>query len=201
MSAQVTNYQCPNCTGPLHFDGESGKLKCEYCGSGYSVEEIETLYKEKEEKAAAAQQREEKEIEERKNELSEDNTWDKSDIQQWGTESEDMQAYGAPVVVAFSVLLVPCLDVIRVVLKRARLGHPLFLPDKNHIHHKFLDMGFTPRRALITIQIMSLCFFAFSFIAVKHMDNTLVLVIDIVVWTLLNIWFNKVIIRRRAYNQ
>ena len=96
MSAQVTNYQCPNCTGPLHFDGESGKLKCEYCGSGYSVEEIETLYKEKEEKAAAAQQREEKEIEERKNELSEDNTWDKSDIQQWGTESEDMQAYSCP---------------------------------------------------------------------------------------------------------
>lgn len=106
---------------------------------------------------------------------------------------EDMQAYGSPIVVAFSMLLVPCLDVVRVVLKRARLHHPLFMPDKNHIHHKFLDMGFTPRRALITIQLMSAGFCAFSFVAVRYMDNTLVFVIDIVVWTLLNMWFNKII--------
>ena len=109
---------------------------------------------------------------------------------------EDMQAYGSPVVVAFSVLLVPCLDVVRVVLKRARMGHPLFMPDKNHIHHKFLDMGFTPRKALITIQLMSAAFCAFSFVAVRYMDNTLVFVIDVVVWTLLNIWFNKIINKR-----
>lgn len=109
---------------------------------------------------------------------------------------EDMQAYGSPVVVAFSVLLVPCLDVVRVVLKRARMGHPLFMPDKNHIHHKFLDMGFTPRKALITIQLMSAAFCTFSFVAVRYMDNTLVFVIDVVVWTLLNIWFNKIINKR-----
>ena len=113
---------------------------------------------------------------------------------------EDMQAYGSPIVVAFSLLLVPCLDVVRVVLKRARLGHPLFMPDKNHIHHKFLDMGFTPRRALITIQFMSAAFCAFSFVAVRYMDNTLVFVTDIVVWTLLNIWFNK-IINKRLYGK
>lgn len=109
---------------------------------------------------------------------------------------EDMQAYGSPVVVAFSVLLVPCLDVVRVVLKRARIGHALFMPDKNHIHHKFLDMGFTPRKALITIQLMSAAFCTFSFVAVRYMDNTLVFVIDVVVWTLLNIWFNKIINKR-----
>ena len=109
---------------------------------------------------------------------------------------EDMQAYGSPVVVAFSVLLVPCLDVVRVVLKRARTGHALFMPDKNHIHHKFLDMGFTPRKALITIQLMSAAFCAFSFVAVRYMDNNLVFVIDVVVWTLLNIWFNKIINKR-----
>ena len=47
MSTQITNFQCPACTGPLHFDGESGKLKCEYCGSLFSVKEIEALYGEK----------------------------------------------------------------------------------------------------------------------------------------------------------
>ena len=56
MPTQVTNYQCPGCTGPLHFVGASGKLECEYCGASYDVAEIEALYAEKEDKAAAAQQ-------------------------------------------------------------------------------------------------------------------------------------------------
>ena len=57
-----------------------------------------------------------------------------------------MQVQGSPVLIAFSVLMVPCLDVVRVVLRRARNRKPLFLPDKTHIHHKFLAMGFSPRR-------------------------------------------------------
>ena len=56
MPTQVTNYQCPSCTGPLHYSGASGKLECDYCGSSYTVAEIEALYKEKEAEAAAAQQ-------------------------------------------------------------------------------------------------------------------------------------------------
>lgn len=37
---ETVNYQCPNCMGPLHFDGASGKLKCDYCGSIFTVEEV-----------------------------------------------------------------------------------------------------------------------------------------------------------------
>ena len=46
MENKVTNYQCLSCNGPLHFVGESGMLECAYCGSKYSVEEIEKLYAE-----------------------------------------------------------------------------------------------------------------------------------------------------------
>lgn len=61
MATQVTNYQCPACTGPLHFVGSSGRLECEYCGSTFDVAEIEALYAEKEAKAAeAAKKAEEK---------------------------------------------------------------------------------------------------------------------------------------------
>ena len=102
----------------------------------------------------------------------------------------------SPVLVSFSVLMVPCLDVIRVVLRRARNKRSLFMPDKTHIHHKFLAMGFSPRRALVTIQLMSACFCAFTIIAILYMNNTLVFVIDVVVWTLLNLWFDHVINRK-----
>ena len=60
MAEQVTNYQCPACTGPLHYDGSIGKLKCDYCESTYEVAEIEALYKEKEEAAAKAAEEEKK---------------------------------------------------------------------------------------------------------------------------------------------
>lgn len=103
----------------------------------------------------------------------------------------------SPVLVSFSVLMVPCLDVIRVVLRRARNKRALFMPDKTHIHHKFLAMGFSPRRALITIQLMSACFCAFTIVAILYMNNTLVFVIDVVVWTLLNLWFDHVISKRK----
>ena len=102
----------------------------------------------------------------------------------------------SPVLVSFSVLMVPCLDVIRVVLRRVRNKRSLFMPDKTHIHHKFLAMGFSPRRALVTIQLMSACFCAFTIVAILYMNNTLVFVIDVVVWTLLNLWFDHVINRK-----
>ena len=54
MASQITNYKCPACTGPLHYEGSSGQLECEYCGSSFGVTEIEELYAEKIEEAEAA---------------------------------------------------------------------------------------------------------------------------------------------------
>ena len=55
MATQITNYQCPACTGPLQFSPETGKLKCEYCESIFELADIEALYKAKEEAAAEAE--------------------------------------------------------------------------------------------------------------------------------------------------
>ncbi|HZJ56934.1 MAG TPA: hypothetical protein VFD89_01700 [Clostridia bacterium] len=53
MATQITNYQCPNCTGPIHFVGDTGLLKCDYCGTEYQVEIIEQIYADKAEAAAS----------------------------------------------------------------------------------------------------------------------------------------------------
>ena len=91
MPAQVINYKCPTCTGPLHFVGASGKLECDYCGASYDVAQIEALYAEKEGKAAAAQQSaEEKAAAEKK--TAEGSEWDLSDLStDWGAEGEGMR--------------------------------------------------------------------------------------------------------------
>ena len=47
MATAINTYQCPACTGPLHFAAGSGKLECEYCGSCYEVAEVEAFYAKK----------------------------------------------------------------------------------------------------------------------------------------------------------
>ena len=44
MATGINTYQCPACTGPLHFGAGSGKLECEYCGSSFEIAEVEALY-------------------------------------------------------------------------------------------------------------------------------------------------------------
>ena len=97
MPSQVTNYQCPSCTGPLHFVGGSGKLECDYCGSSFDVAEIEALYAEKEEKAAAAHQAAEEKTAEKRESSAADGQWDTSALSaDWGEEGAGMKAYSCP---------------------------------------------------------------------------------------------------------
>lgn len=87
MPTQVTNYKCPGCTGPLRFDGASGKLKCDYCGNSYEVSEMEAMYAGQEAKAAAAQAEAEKD----------GSAWDAASAGgEWGGEAERMRAYSCP---------------------------------------------------------------------------------------------------------
>ena len=93
MPAQITNYQCPACTGPLHFAPESGKLECEYCGSVYEMKEIEALYAEKDKNAAQAQA----EAEEKEKEAAKTDEWDTSEFSDdWGSDAERMKSYICP---------------------------------------------------------------------------------------------------------
>ena len=102
MATKITNYQCPACTGPLHFSAGSGKLECEFCGSSFEVAEIEKLYEEKEKAAAAALEAEEmpdKAPEEapKAETVSEDDLPEAEDLNtDWGEDAGKMRAYLCP---------------------------------------------------------------------------------------------------------
>ena len=66
MAENTTNYQCPACTGPLHFDSATGKLVCDYCGSAYEVADIEAQYAAKQKKADSAAEADQKKAAQRK---------------------------------------------------------------------------------------------------------------------------------------
>lgn len=96
------------------------------------------------------------------------------------------------IIIAFSTLIVPMFDVVRVVLVRARNHKNLFQPDKNHIHHKFLAMGFSPRKAMLCILSMACLFSVVNIILVHYLNNNWVFIGDVVIWIGANMWFDKV---------
>lgn len=94
--------------------------------------------------------------------------------------------------ISFSTLIVPVLDVIRVMWVRWRKHSGLFVADKNHIHHKFLAMGFTPHQAMLSILGISSLFSGLTLLLVLYISPTLLLLADILLWTGMNLWFDRV---------
>ena len=91
---------------------------------------------------------------------------------------------------ARSTMIIPAFDVVRVVLVRIREGHSPFEPDKNHIHHKLLAIGLSPRRAMLSLLSMSCAFSAANILLVPYINNTVLLIADIVIWVGLNLWWD-----------
>ena len=102
MPSQVTNYKCPSCTGPLHFDSKSGQMACEYCGSVFTVQQIEALYEGKNEQAEnafnAAQAAQAAQAENAADvQDGMDVDWDLSTAgSDWGAEGEGLRVYICP---------------------------------------------------------------------------------------------------------
>lgn len=102
-----------------------------------------------------------------------------------------------PLVVAFSPLIVPCFDVVRVYLHRITKHRNPFLPDKCHIHHKVLALGVPQRVAMISILTVSALFIIANVLASPYIDVTLLVVLDLAVWTVVNYVMSYAIKRRQ----
>ena len=88
-------------------------------------------------------------------------------------------------VIAFSVVLVPCFDVLRVMVGRIRRGKSPFLPDKSHIHHKLLALGMTHRKAMMSIVMVAVFFVILNIGLSMIVGITAIVAIDIVLYCLL----------------
>jgi Flp pilus assembly protein TadB len=101
-------------------------------------------------------------------------------------------------VVAFSTLIVPVFDVARVMYVRWRIGKPVFKPDRNHLHHKFLRAGISHCATMLSILSLALFFCVFNIVAVEYISNNIVVVCDVLLWGVFHYVFNKVEKRKNA---
>ncbi len=54
-----------------------------------------------------------------------------------------------PLLLPISILIVPFADLVLAVVRRTRAGRSPFAPDKEHLHHRLLEIGHSHRRAVL----------------------------------------------------
>jgi UDP-GlcNAc:undecaprenyl-phosphate GlcNAc-1-phosphate transferase len=67
----------------------------------------------------------------------------------------DIAGISIPILVPLLVLFVPFLDVSFAIVRRVRRGRSLASADKEHIHHRLLDIGHTHRQAVLLMYLWS----------------------------------------------
>lgn len=90
-------------------------------------------------------------------------------------------------ILAYTMLIVPCFDVIRIVLHRYRDKKPLFLPDKNHIHHKFISLGYSAHQALGYIISLNIFFVITNSLLSCIINFSYIIIIDVAIWTIMHL--------------
>ena len=80
------------------------------------------------------------------------------------TEGTDPSAFGTalgslpillPLIIPLTVLALPFIDLLLAVTRRVRKGRSPFSPDKQHLHHRFLEIGHSHRRAVLLLYFWS----------------------------------------------
>ena len=54
-----------------------------------------------------------------------------------------------PLLLPLTILVIPLLDLVLAVVRRTRAGRSPFAPDKQHLHHRLLEIGHSHRRAVL----------------------------------------------------
>jgi len=75
-------------------------------------------------------------------------------------------------IVPIVALGLPIMDTAFAIIRRYMSGKPIFKPDKGHLHHRLLEMGFTQRQAVLLMYVISGCL-GLSAIALTEVNKSL----------------------------
>ncbi|MBQ7774112.1 MAG: undecaprenyl/decaprenyl-phosphate alpha-N-acetylglucosaminyl 1-phosphate transferase [Bacteroidales bacterium] len=96
----------------------------------------------------------------------------------WFSTNTDVISFMNPLASILGITFVPLFDTVRVFGLRISKGLSPFYPDKNHIHHKFLLMGFGHRSSSMYIIILQ-AFYCIINTILQPLNINLIILIDI----------------------
>lgn len=111
----------------------------------------------------------------------------------------DVYFLGNPLLIPYSLFIVPVFDLVRVFFTRLLCGQPIFKADKRHIHHVLMNYGFSMHAALIAILLLMLFFLLVNIAFDKWgIELTYIFFIDVVLFATfflifrgLQLWRNR----------
>ena len=83
-------------------------------------------------------------------------------------------------IVPILALGLPILDTTFAIVRRYRGGVPIFKPDKGHLHHRLLAMGFSQRQAVLLMYVFS-AFLGLAAIALTEVSTSVAVMIVVFV--------------------
>ena len=100
-----------------------------------------------------------------------------------------------------SPLVIPLLDIIRVMLARYRDGVGIFKPDRRHIHHKLIRTGLSAHWTMATLLMLTFGFMLLNIILPRFMPGGYrMAVCNIVAWVIMHFTINYFIRRKEGMN-
>jgi UDP-GlcNAc:undecaprenyl-phosphate GlcNAc-1-phosphate transferase len=90
-----------------------------------------------------------------------------------------------PVILPIAILVVPFADLVLAVVRRTRAGRSPFAPDKQHLHHRLLEIGHSHRRAVLIMWLWAALIAFGGVLASIYSSTTTTLVL--VGWVLLTV--------------
>lgn len=109
------------------------------------------------------------------------------------TKNFEYSKYGAPAI-SIAILVIPLFDTLRVMFIRFWQRKPLFQPDKQHIHHTFIDLGLSHRQAVLIIVIINILFISAAMVLQNQMGIrrlTLLLLLSAMITFQIPIWLKN----------
>lgn len=114
----------------------------------------------------------------------------------------DVYTDNNPLLLPFSIFLVPVLDLIRVALTRLAAGDPMFKADKRHIHHVLMSVGLSMRQTLCVILALVVAFILLNMWLDQAMvPITVIFLLDIALFIIFFVVVYSVLHRRESMNE
>lgn len=101
------------------------------------------------------------------------------------TQSSSIPPRPDGLLMAFTLPLIPCLDLCRVAISRIIRKQGIFSADKTHLHHKLMANGLSMRATLVTVICMQIAFIMLN-MSLYHLNVDIhwILLADIVIFLL-----------------
>lgn len=95
---------------------------------------------------------------------------------------------------------IPMMDTIAAIWRRLRDHYPIFRPDRAHLHHKLLNIGFTRVQAMILLVAMQMLLCSVVYI-ISHMEKTISTLFLGIAYAFMIFFFTVVHYTNRAVNR